>query len=63
MLKTDRREISYIYLYAIFAGLINLILPLGVQAILNLLQAAKPLFVQLNHFMYNFFPKPLPFQL
>ena len=38
MLKTDRREISYIYLYAIFAGLINLSLPLGVQAILNLLQ-------------------------
>lgn len=38
MLKTDRREISYIYLYAILAGLINLILPLGVQAILNLLQ-------------------------
>jgi ABC-type bacteriocin/lantibiotic exporter with double-glycine peptidase domain len=38
MLKTDRREISYIYLYAIFAGLINLTLPLGVQAILNLLQ-------------------------
>jgi ABC-type bacteriocin/lantibiotic exporter with double-glycine peptidase domain len=37
-LKTDRREISYIYLYAIFAGLINLTLPLGVQAILNLLQ-------------------------
>ena len=38
MLKTDRREISYIYLYAIVAGLINLTLPLGVQAILNLLQ-------------------------
>ncbi|MDZ7879219.1 MAG: ATP-binding cassette domain-containing protein [Saprospiraceae bacterium] len=38
MLKTDRREISYIYIYAIFAGLINLTLPLGVQAILNLLQ-------------------------
>jgi ABC-type bacteriocin/lantibiotic exporter with double-glycine peptidase domain len=38
MLKVDRREISYIYLYAIFAGLINLTLPLGVQAILNLLQ-------------------------
>ncbi len=38
MLRTDRREISYIYLYAIVAGLINLTLPLGVQAILNLLQ-------------------------
>ncbi len=38
LLKADRRDISFIYIYAIFAGLINLILPLGVQAILNLLQ-------------------------
>lgn len=38
LLKTDRKDIGYIYLYAIFAGLINLTLPLGVQAILNLLQ-------------------------
>lgn len=38
MLKADRRDISYIYVYAIFAGFINLTLPLGVQAILNLLQ-------------------------
>jgi ABC-type bacteriocin/lantibiotic exporter with double-glycine peptidase domain len=37
-IRADRREISYIYLYAIVAGLINLSLPLGVQAILNLIQ-------------------------
>ena len=38
LLKGDRKEISYIYIYAIFAGVINLILPLGVQAILNFIQ-------------------------
>jgi ABC-type bacteriocin/lantibiotic exporter with double-glycine peptidase domain len=38
MLKLDRSEISYIFLYAIFAGLINLSIPLGIQAILNFLQ-------------------------
>lgn len=38
LLKGDRKEISYIYIYAIFSGLINLSLPLGVQAILNFIQ-------------------------
>ena len=38
LIKGDRKEIYYIYLYAIFAGLINLTLPLGVQAILNFIQ-------------------------
>lgn len=38
LLKADRKEIYYIYLYAIFAGIINLTLPLGIQAILNLIQ-------------------------
>jgi ABC-type bacteriocin/lantibiotic exporter with double-glycine peptidase domain len=38
LLKGDRKEISYIYIYAIFAGIINLSLPLGVQAILNFIQ-------------------------
>ena len=38
LIKGDRREIYYIYLYATFAGLINLTLPLGVQAILNFIQ-------------------------
>lgn len=38
LIKGDRKEISYIYLYAIFAGFINLTLPLGVQAIINFIQ-------------------------
>ena len=36
LLKLDRKDISYIYLYAIFGGLITLSLPLGVQAIIGL---------------------------
>ncbi len=36
-LELDRKDISYIYLYAIFAGLITLSLPLGIQAIINLM--------------------------
>ena len=38
LLRADRKEISFIYTYAIFAGVINLSLPLGIQAILNFLQ-------------------------
>ena len=38
LIKGDRKEIYYIYIYAIFAGLINLTLPLGIQAILNFIQ-------------------------
>ena len=37
LLKLDKRDITYIYLYAIFAGLITLSLPLGVQAIIGLI--------------------------
>ncbi len=37
LLQIDRKEISYIYVYAIFAGLITLALPLGIQAIINLI--------------------------
>ncbi|PHI21891.1 xenobiotic-transporting ATPase [Lewinellaceae bacterium SD302] len=37
MLELDKREISYIYLYAIFSGLITLSLPLGIQAIIGLI--------------------------
>ena len=38
LIKGDRKEISYIYIYAIFAGFTNLTLPLGVQALLNFIQ-------------------------
>ncbi len=37
MLELDRKDILYIYLYAIFAGIITLSLPLGIQAIISLL--------------------------
>lgn len=37
MLNEDRREIVYVYLYAILVGLIALVGPLGVQAIINLI--------------------------
>lgn len=36
LLATDSKDIVYVYVYAIFAGLITLTLPLGVQAILGL---------------------------
>jgi ABC-type bacteriocin/lantibiotic exporter with double-glycine peptidase domain len=36
LLQIDRKAILYIYLYAIFNGLINLTLPLGIQAIIGL---------------------------
>ena len=38
LLKLDRRDVSQIFFYAIFAGLISLSLPLGIQAITNLIQ-------------------------
>ena len=37
LLELDRKEISYIYLYALFAGIITLSLPLGIQAIISLM--------------------------
>ena len=37
LLRLDRKDISYIYFNSIFAGLIGLILPLGVQAIIGLI--------------------------
>ncbi|MEM6319199.1 MAG: ATP-binding cassette domain-containing protein [Bacteroidota bacterium] len=37
LLSLDSKDISYIYLYAIFAGVITLSLPLGIQAIIGLI--------------------------
>ncbi len=39
MLSEDRRDIFYLYGYALFAALVNLTTPLGVQAIIGLIQA------------------------
>ena len=36
LLQLDKKDITYIYVYAIFGGLINLSLPVGVQAIIGL---------------------------
>ena len=41
LLKPDKKEIVNIYIYAAFNGLVNLSLPLGIQAILNLVQGAQ----------------------
>ncbi|WP_425075450.1 peptidase domain-containing ABC transporter [Psychroserpens sp. S379A] len=41
LLKLDRKDIKQVFYYAIFAGLVNLSLPLGIQAIINLIQGAQ----------------------
>jgi ABC-type bacteriocin/lantibiotic exporter with double-glycine peptidase domain len=37
LLELDKKDITYIYLYAVFSGVITLTLPLGVQAIIGLI--------------------------
>ena len=41
LLEQDRREIGYVYLYAVLIGLISLAGPLGVQAIINLIAGGE----------------------
>jgi len=41
LLKPDSSEIKNVYTYAIFRGLVNLSLPLGIQAIINLIQGGR----------------------
>lgn len=41
MLKADKQDIAYIYIYSIFSGLINLSLPVGIQAIISLIMAGQ----------------------
>lgn len=41
LLKIDRKDISQVFFYAIFAGLVSLSLPLGIQAIINLIQSGR----------------------
>ena len=41
LLRPDRKEISQLYIYAIFNGLVSLSLPLGIQAIINLIQGGQ----------------------
>lgn len=41
LLRLDKRDIYQVFYYAIFAGVVNLSLPLGIQAIINLIQGAQ----------------------
>lgn len=41
MLELDKRDVYQIFYYAIFAGIVGLSLPLGIQAIINLIQGAQ----------------------
>ena len=41
LLQLERRDIMQIFYYAIFAGVVALSLPLGIQAIINLIQGAQ----------------------
>ncbi len=41
LLKPDSRDIRNVYVYSIFNGLVNLSLPLGIQAIVNLIQGGQ----------------------
>lgn len=41
LLQADSKEIRNVYAYAIFSGLVSLSLPLGIQAIINLIQGGQ----------------------
>lgn len=41
LLKVDRQDIVSIYVYALFQGLVTLSLPLGIQAIINLITGGQ----------------------
>ncbi|MDX1685435.1 MAG: ABC transporter ATP-binding protein [Saprospiraceae bacterium] len=41
LLDLERKDLSYIYFYAFLSGIVNLSLPLGIQAIINLIQGGE----------------------
>ncbi len=41
LLKPDQKEIRNVYIYAVFNGLVYLSIPLGIQAIVNLIQVGR----------------------
>lgn len=41
LLKLDKKDIYQVFFYAIFSGIVSLSLPLGVQAIINLIQGGR----------------------
>jgi ABC-type bacteriocin/lantibiotic exporter with double-glycine peptidase domain len=40
-LELDKKDVSQIFFYAIFAGIVSLSLPLGIQAIVNFIQSGR----------------------
>ncbi len=41
MLELDKKDVYQVFFYAVFAGLISLSLPLGIQAIINFIQSGR----------------------
>ena len=41
LLSVDKEDITQVYIYAFFNGLVNLSLPIGIQAIVNLIQGGE----------------------
>jgi ABC-type bacteriocin/lantibiotic exporter with double-glycine peptidase domain len=41
LLRLDKKDVYQVFFYAIFAGLVSLSLPLGIQAIINLIQSGR----------------------
>ena len=41
LLELEKRAVMQVLYYAVFAGLVSLTLPLGIQAIINLIQGAQ----------------------
>ncbi|SNY94639.1 peptidase domain-containing ABC transporter [Flagellimonas pacifica] len=41
MLTLDKKDVLQVFYYAVFAGVVNLSLPLGIQVIINLIQGAQ----------------------
>lgn len=41
LLQPDRKDVLQVFFYAIFAGLVSLSLPLGIQSIINFIQAGR----------------------
>jgi ABC-type bacteriocin/lantibiotic exporter with double-glycine peptidase domain len=41
LLQVDKKDITQVYIYAFFNGLVNLSLPIGIQAIINLIQGGE----------------------
>ena len=41
LLELDKKDVFQIFFYAIFAGIVSLSLPLGIQAIVNFIQSGR----------------------